>query len=263
MHPLLNIAINAAREVGPMLRRAQERLDELTTEEKNPHDFVTQMDKAAESEIIHAIQNVYPNHKILAEESGYQNNPGEITWIIDPIDGTTNFIHGIPHFAISIAIQEKDKITHGIVYDPMKEELFHASRGRGAYVNNYRIRVTSVKNLEQALLGTGFPIRQKNQLANYLKTFEAIFTQCAGIRRAGAAALDLAYVAAGRLDGFWEGALQPWDMAAGSLLIKEAGGLVTDFQGTEDFLKKGQIIAANPKLLKLLIPFMQKRSSED
>lgn len=258
MEPLLNIAITAAREVGPMLRRAQERLDEITTEEKNPHDFVTHMDKASEAKIIEIIHNVYPDHSIFAEESGKQNHKGNITWIIDPIDGTTNFIHGFPHFCISIAVQEGNKITHGVVYDPMKEELFSASRGRGAHMNNYRIRVTQAKTLTNSLMGTGFPIQQQNKLDPYLASFKEIFTQCAGIRRAGAAALDLAYVAAGRLDGFWECALKPWDMAAGSLLIKEAGGLVTDFNGTENFLEAGHIVAANPKLLKILMPLMKK-----
>ena len=258
MEPLLNIAIAAAREVGPMLRRAQERLDEITAEEKNPHDFVTQMDRAAEAKIIETIHHVYPNHSILAEESGKQSKNDAVTWIIDPIDGTTNFIHGIPHFCVAIAVQESNKITHAVVYDPMKEELFSASRGRGAHMNNYRIRVTQAKTLTHALIGTGFPIQQQDKLDTYLASFKDIFTQCAGIRRAGAAALDLAYVAAGRLDGFWECSLKPWDMAAGSLLIKEAGGLVTDFQGTENFLETGHIVAANPKLLRALIPLVKK-----
>ncbi len=258
MNPLLNIAVSAAREVGPMLRRAQERLDEITAEEKNPHDFVTSMDKASEAKIIEAIHNAYPHHGILAEESGKQGNTADVTWIIDPIDGTTNFIHGIPHFCVSIAVKEGDKITHGVVYDPMKEEIFSASRGRGAYLNNYRIRVTQSKGLTNALIGTGFPIQQHHKLDAYLASFKAIFTQCAGIRRAGAAALDLAYVAAGRLDGFWECALKPWDMAAGSLLIKEAGGLITDFNGTENFLETGHIVAANPKLFKVMLPIMKR-----
>lgn len=256
MEPMINIAISAARRAGEVIIRKLERIDTLTINEKQANDFVTEVDIQSEQIIIDTIRNAYPNHAILAEESG--EHPGEdVVWIIDPLDGTKNYCHGFPHIAISIAVQIKNKIEHGLIYDPLRQEFFTASRGRGAQLNARRIRVTQRKQLQHALLGTGFPFRDKKLLPVYLKTFESLFMQCGGVRRAGSAALDLAYVAAGRLDGFWEFGLKPWDIAAGTLMIKEAGGLVSDFQGGETYMQSGNIVAGNPKIFKHLLQVLQ------
>ena len=256
MHPILNIATRAARRAGNTITRAIERLDTIHFTEKQHNDFVSEIDQQAEREIIEEIHKAYPSHGILAEESGI--TPGdEYVWIIDPLDGTTNFLHGFPHFAISIAIQYRGRVEHGIIYDPMRQEFFTASRGAGARVNERRLRVTEKKSLEGTLLGTGFPFKQQQVLGPYLETFKAISLHAAGIRRAGSATLDLAYVAAGRLDGFWEIGLSPWDLAAGTLMIKEAGGLVGDFNGGENFMQTGNIVAGNPKIFKALLQIIQ------
>jgi len=252
MHPTLNIAIRAARSAGNIIVRSMDQIDRLNVTSKAENDFVTEIDKAAEQEIIRTLRKSFPGHAILAEESGAK--PGDdYLWIIDPLDGTTNFVHGFPQFAVSIALKHKDVIEQAVVYDPVAQELFTASRGRGAHLNDRRIRVTSRANLTGALLGTGFPFKQLEHLDEYLATFRTLLTKTAGIRRAGSAALDLAYVAAGRLDGFWELGLSPWDMAAGILLIEEAGGFVTDFNGEKGFLESGNIVAANPKLIKHML----------
>lgn len=256
MHPLINIANRAARSAGNIITRSLERLDTLKVTEKQYNDFVTEIDKKAEQVIIEAIHKVYPNHSILAEESG-KTEGNDITWIIDPLDGTTNYIHGFPHFAVSIAIQNKDRIEHGLIYDPVRQETFTASRGEGAQLNNYRLRVSNRVGLQGALLGTGFPYRDLEHMDAYLKTLRTLIPQVAGIRRAGAATLDLAYVAAGRLDGFWEFNLAPWDLAAGALLIQEAGGIVSDVDGSENFLTSGNIVAGNPKVFKALLQSIQ------
>jgi myo-inositol-1(or 4)-monophosphatase len=247
MHPMLNIAVKAARQAGNIISRYADRVDTLTVESKQMNDFVTEVDRAAEQIIIQTIQQAYPNHAILAEESGESGN-SEYVWIIDPLDGTTNFVHGFPQFAVSIALQHKKELVQAVIYDPMRNELFTASKGNGAQLDDRRIRVTPIKTLTGALLGTGFPFRQQEHLDTYLKTFKALFTDTAGIRRPGSAALDLAYVAAGRLDGFWEIGLSPWDMAAGALLITEAGGQVGDFSTGDRFLETGNIIAGNTTL---------------
>jgi myo-inositol-1(or 4)-monophosphatase len=256
-HALLNIAERAARAAGHCIMRAYERVDTLTITEKRPNDFVTEVDKQAENEIISIIHKAYPNHGILGEETG--STPGDETvWIIDPLDGTTNFLHSFPHFAVSIAVQHKNRIEHAIIYDPIRQEIFAASRGGGARVNNNkRLRVANLRTLGGALLGTGFPFREDQPFETYISTFKALAPQVAGIRRAGSATLDLAYVAAGRLDGFWEFGLGPWDLAAGSLLIKEAGGLVGDFNGTEQFMESGNIVAGNPKIFKAILQSIQ------
>lgn len=254
MHPLVNIAQQAARSAGRIIVRHIQQLDRITIDKKGQNDFVTEIDRLAETEIINTIHKAYPDHGIFAEESGkpFQQDAA-ITWIIDPLDGTTNFIHDMPHYCVSIAVQEKQTIQHGVIYDPIRDELFSASRGQGAYMNNRRLRVSKQKQLAGSLLGTGFPYSRFNNLDAYMKSLAAIIPQVAGIRRAGSAALDLAYVAAGRFDGFWELGLKPWDIAAGALLVKEAGGLITDFSGQEKYLENGDIVAANPKLLKLLL----------
>lgn len=252
MHPMLNIAIRAARQAGTIISRSVERLDTISVKTKAHNDFVSEIDFKAEQEIIDVIRKAYPNHGFLAEESGSQ--PGdEYIWIIDPLDGTTNFIHGFPQFAVSIALQHKGKLDQAVIYDPVRDELFTASRGSGAQLNNHRIRVTKRNDLEGALLGTGFPFKQQQNLDVYLKTFKALFPETAGIRRAGAASLDLAYVASGRLDGFWELGLSKWDMAAGILLIQEAGGLLSDFAGSDDYFESGNIVCAGPRVFKAML----------
>jgi len=248
MHPMLNIAVRAARSAGNIIMRYADRVDSLSVSSKARNDFVTEVDKMAEQEIIAILKKSYPDHGILAEESGLQGDASEYQWVIDPLDGTTNFVRGFPQFAVSIAFKHKGKLDQAVVYDPVRQELFTASKGSGAQLNNRKLRVTKQKDLEGALLGTGFPFRQQEYLESYMQMFKALFPDTSGIRRAGAASLDLAYVAAGRLDGFWEFGLSEWDMAAGVLLIKEAGGISTNFRGNDSYLETGNIIAGTPKI---------------
>ncbi len=257
MHPVLTIAKRAALSASRILLRHFDQLERLTVTEKRPSDFVSEADVQAEQEIIQILRKTYPNHGILAEESGEQSGQDESQWIIDPLDGTTNFLHGIPHFAISIAFRHKNRLEAGLVYDPIRQEMFTASRGEGAQINDRRIRVSGINTLENALLGTGFPFRHPRHQPAYLQFFNSLFGKCVEIRRAGAASLDLSYVAAGRLDAFWEMSLQPWDIAAGALIVQEAGGLVSDFSGGNDFMKSGHIVAGNPKVFKALLQGMQ------
>ena len=257
MQPFVNIAIEAARAAGDIIIRHLDRLDRIKISSKHNNDLVSEVDVKAEQIIIETIQKAYPSHGILAEESGYNEGQDDYTWIIDPLDGTSNYVHGLPHFAVSIAVRYKNRIEHGVVYDPVRGECFSASRGKGALLNDRRIRVNAQAQLSKSLLGTGFPFRDKALAERYFPTFQALFGKCAGVRRAGAAALDLAYVASGRLDGFWEFNLQPWDIAAGSLIIKEAGGLVGDFAGGESYMKTGNIVAGNPKIFKALLQTLQ------
>ena len=252
--PIINIAVQAARAAGNIIIRASDRLDKIQISEKQPRDYVTEVDQNAEREIINIIRKAHPTHAILGEESGELDGNDDYLWIIDPLDGTRNFIHGFPHFAVSIAFCLKGKIEHGVIYDPVRQELFTASRGKGARLNDHRIRVSKRAQLEDCLLGTGFPHRYSEaHQAAYVESLQSIIPICGDIRRAGAAVLDLAYVASGRLDGFWELKLHPWDIAAGSLMIKEAGGIVCDTEGGDDYMKTGNIIAGNPKILKLLL----------
>lgn len=246
--PLLNIAVKAARAAGRIILRHAGHVDSLTIRSKEANDFVSEVDHAAEQEIVRIIRRAYPSHAILAEEGGA--TPGdEYEWIIDPLDGTTNFLHGFPQFAVSIAVRRRDRIDHAVVYDPIKEELFSATRGGSATLNGRRIRVTQPKDLSGALLGTGIPFRKDQDLELFIATLRALLPETAGVRRAGSAALDLAYLAAGRLDGFWEIGLKPWDMAAGILLIEEAGGMFGDLRdGRADCMKTGNILAAPPKV---------------
>jgi myo-inositol-1(or 4)-monophosphatase len=251
---MMNIAVRAAREAGSIIARNADQIDTLTINEKAENDFVSEVDRRAEQAIIRTLHKAYPDHAILAEESGtHEGNDYE--WIIDPLDGTTNFVHGFPHFAVSIALRHKNRLEQAVVYDPMREELFTASRGSGAQLNGKRIRVTERRGLEGALLGTGIPFREEHMvyMAPYLQMMQALIPGSAGIRRAGSAALDLAYVAAGRLDGFWEIGLNPWDMAAGVLLIEEAGGLISDLTGKASHLQSGDVVAANPRLFKAML----------
>ena len=255
--PILNIAIEAARTAGNIIARAMQRLDTIKISEKRPNDYVTEVDRRVEQEIISIIKKAYPSHGILGDETGHQ--PGDdYQWIIDPIDGTRNFIHGFPHFAVSIAVSYKNKLEHGVIYDPVLQELFTASRGKGAHLNDHRIRVSTRKQLEDCLLGTGFAYRHQDK-ENIVPTkmLQAILPSCGDIRRAGAATLDLAYVACGRLDGFWEMGLQLWDIAAGILLIKEAGGIVCDPLGSESYLNTGNVVTANPVIIRQLLKMIR------
>lgn len=253
MQPLLNIAITAARLAGDIIIRHIEQIDRIKITAKSSDEYFSEVDVKAEQAIISTIHKAYPDHGIIAEESGVQNEDAESVWIIDPLDGTTNYLHGFPSFSVSIAHKVKNRIEHAVVYDPLRHECFSASRGCGAQLNDRRIRVSKQTQLEAALLGTGFPFRNTALAKRYLPTFEALIGKCAGVRRTGSAALDLAYVASGRLDGLWEFGLRPWDISAGSLLIKEAGGLVSDLQGGEEYLKQGDIVAGTPKVFKALL----------
>ena len=248
--PPITIAVNAARRAGSVILRGLNRLDSLNIATKGRNDFVSEIDQQAEESIVSTLRRSYPEDGILGEESGERaGKPGnQYQWIIDPLDGTTNFLHGFPQFSISIARTFRGQLEHGVVFDPLRDEMFTASRGGGAQLNNSRIRVSKALRLEQALLGTGFPYREIDDIDGYLAMLKVMLSRSQGVRRPGSAALDLAYVAAGRLDGFWEANLQPWDMAAGCLLIREAGGLVGDFGGGENHLKSGNIVTANPKL---------------
>ncbi|MDX1610141.1 MAG: inositol-1-monophosphatase [Halofilum sp. (in: g-proteobacteria)] len=248
MHPMLNIAVRAARGAGEIIMRRLERLDTVAVETKQRNDYVSEVDHEAEARIIDTLRRSYPDHGILAEESGEQKGDGEHLWIIDPLDGTTNFLHGLPHFAVSIALAHRGRLEQGVIYDPVRQELFTASRGSGAELNNRRIRVSNRRSLEGALLATGFPYRDDQPGEAYMDMLREFMTRTAGIRRPGSAALDLAYLAAGRVDGFWEFGLSRWDIAAGALLVREAGGIVGDLDGGDDYLASGNVIAANPKV---------------
>jgi len=252
MQPLLNIGMRAARRAGDLIVKSLSRLDSLKVDSKGRNDFVSEIDRKSEADIIATIRRSYPQHAILAEESG-RSGTDEYVWIIDPLDGTTNFLHGFPVFAVSIAVEHRGRLQHAVVYDPMRQEFFTASRGDGAQLEGKKIRVSSQRTLEGSLIGTGLPFRANAAYVDeYLAMLKTIMSTAAGVRRPGAAALDLAYVAAGRLDGFWEFGLSPWDTAAGTLLIQEAGGRVGTPSGAEYALGPN-IIAGNPKVYEELI----------
>lgn len=254
MHPMLNIAIRASRVAGKVIVRAFEQLDKVEIESKGKNDFVTNVDIASEEAIIETIRKSYPDHTIIGEESGLlKGKDDDFQWIIDPLDGTTNFVKGIPHFAVSIALKVKGKLDQAVIYDPIRGELFTASRGKGAQLNNFRIRVKQHKELNGTILATGFPFKHKQHTDAYLNMFKSLFGKTADMRRGGSAALDLAYVAAGRVDGYFEIGLKPWDTAAGELLVIEAGGLVTDFTGGHNHTVSGNIVAASPRLAKEIL----------
>ena len=257
MHPMLNTAVKAARRAGNIVIRATRNLDVVAVREKAVNDFVSEVDHEAERAIISTLREAYPGHAILAEESG-ASGTSEFTWIIDPLDGTTNFIHGFPQYCIAIALEHRGVITQAVIYDPAKNDLFTASRGRGAFLNDTRIRVSKRQNLKSALVGTGFPYNQLEHLDAYLGMQRDVMKGSCAVRRAGSAVLDLAYVAAGRLDAFWQFGLARWDMAAGSLVVTEAGGLVGDLEGNEGYMENGAIVAGNPKvfgeMVRLLAP---------
>ena len=256
MQPMLNIAVRAARSAGEIILRSADKASHLAVDSKGKNDFATEIDRLAEKEIISIIKAAYPEHSILAEESG-EHAGNDFVWVIDPLDGTTNFIHGFPQYAVSIALKYKGRIEIGVVYDPLREELFTAKRGGGAMLNNRRLRVTGLTSMKGALIGTGFPFKVPQHLDAYLNMFRAITIDSAGIRRAGSAALDLAYLAAGRLDAFWEIELKEWDMAAGILLVKEAGGVATDFSFNDNYLTSGNLIAGSPRMHQLMYQLIE------
>ncbi|WJG08430.1 inositol-1-monophosphatase [Aliiglaciecola sp. LCG003] len=257
MHPMLNIAVRAARAAGNVITRGFENRGDLLTEKKGENDFVTKIDKEAEFTIINKIQQSYPDHSFIGEEGGLVKGDEDYKWIIDPLDGTTNFIKGIPHFAVSIALMHKGRIDQAVVFDPIRGELFTASKGGGAQLNGFRIRASNARDLNNTVLATAFPFKAKDDAEQAIQRFSNIFKQCGDIRRGGSAALDLAYVAAGRFDGYWERGLQPWDVAAGELLVRESGGLVTDFSGGNDPLYKGEIVAGNPRVVQALVKHLK------
>jgi myo-inositol-1(or 4)-monophosphatase len=254
--PMLNTAVRAARSAGDLILRSADKVGQLHIDQKGRNDYASEVDRMAEREIINILKTAYPDHAILAEESGAQEG-NDYVWIIDPLDGTTNFLHGFPQYAVSIALKHKGKLEVGVIYDPLRDELFTAKRGGGAMLNNRKLRVTQPNSLKGALLGTGFPFKTDQHLDAYTGMFRSLTTECAGIRRAGAAALDLAYVAAGRLDGFWEIGVMEWDIAAGVLLIKEAGGVVTDFSFNDNYLESGNVIAGSPKMHQLMYALIE------
>ncbi len=260
MHPMLNTAIKAARRGATIINRASFDLDRIEATEKQHNDFVSDVDKAAEAAIIEVLTTAYPKHAILAEESGTSANfseNSEFVWIIDPLDGTTNFLHGFPQYCVSIALQHNGVITQAVIFDPTRNELFAATKGAGAFLNDKRIRVTKRDKLADALIGTGFPFRNAAEIDNYIPMFKAMSGKCQGLRRPGSAALDLAYVAMGRLDGFFEKGLKPWDIAAGALIVTESGGITGTFSGESDYLYKGDVISATPKVFAQMISILK------
>jgi myo-inositol-1(or 4)-monophosphatase len=277
MHPMLTVALKAARRAGRIITRAAIDIEAIKVGRKQQNDFVTEVDHASEQVIVETLLTAYPDHAILAEESGLSVGPkaprtppadldpagrerwvreAEHVWIIDPLDGTTNFIHGLPQYAVSIALMERGAITQALVYDPNRDELFTATKGRGAFLNDRRIRVSRRTKLEESLIGTGFPFRQIADVDRYLRIMRAFMEKTAGVRRPGAAALDLAYVACGRYDGFFELGLAPWDVAAGALLVAEAGGLIGDFRGEPNHLFGPEVVAASPRVFGAMLPVL-------
>ena len=262
MNPTTNIAVRAARQAGSVIMRSFGRLDTLTVAEKQANDFVSEVDRNAEQAIIDTIRRAYPGHAILAEESGTQGK-NEFEWVIDPLDGTTNYLHGFPQFAVSIALRFRGRLEGGVVYDPVRDEMYTAERGNGALLNDRRLRVTEHKTLKGALLGTGIPFRDQRHIDAYLGMLKTLTQETAGIRRPGSAALDFAYVAAGRTDGFWELGLSVWDFAAGALLVQEAGGVVSDIGGGSRHLETGNVIAANVRLHRAMVDAIRPHLTEN
>lgn len=261
-HPMLNVAVKAARAAGAIINRAALDVEAVRVSQKQVNDFVTEVDHASEQAIIETLLGAYPQHGIWAEESGRQHGrpDADHVWVIDPLDGTTNFIHGFPVYCISIALLVKGRVEQAVIYDPTRNDLFTATRGRGAFLNDRRIRVSKRTQLKDSLISTGFPFRPGDNFNVYLRMMADVMQRTAGLRRPGAAALDLAYVAAGWSDGFFETGLSPWDVAAGSLLITEAGGLVGNFTGEADFLEQRECVAGNPKVYAQLVSLLRKYS---
>ncbi|NND44926.1 MAG: inositol monophosphatase [Xanthomonadales bacterium] len=257
-HPVMNVAIGAAEKAGETMRRQLQNVSTIPVTRKARNDYVSDVDRACEAEIVREIKRFYPEHAILAEESGASGD-SDYRWIIDPLDGTSNYLHGIPHFAVSIAVQHKGKTEQAVVFDPMRDELFTAQRGGGAFLNKQRIRVTQRISLEGAVLATAFPFRQRQHMKTYMNIFNRVWEQAEDFRRAGTASLDLAYVACGRVDAFFELGLKPWDVAAGALLVREAGGVVGDFAGNDDVENRDSVIAAPYKIMTELRRIIEPR----
>lgn len=263
MHPMLNIAIRAARKAGNHIAKSLENADKIESFQKGSNDFVTNVDKEAEALIIATIQSSYPEHCIIAEEGGLiEGKDKDVQWIIDPLDGTNNFVKGIPHFAVSIAVRMNGRTEVACVYDPMLNELFTAQRGSGAQLNNGRIRVKPLKDLQGAILATGFPFKQKQHSESYLKIISSLFVECADFRRTGSAALDLCYLAANRVDGYFELGLKPWDMAAGELIAREAGAILTDFAGGTNYMQSGNIVGSSPRGVKAILQHIRENGND-
>ena len=256
---MLNTAVKAARKAGGIITRASSDLDKLTIRRKQQNDFVTEVDSAAEDAIISVLKEAYPDHGFLAEESGYHDKDAEYLWIIDPLDGTTNFLHGLPQYCVSIGLAHKGVMAQAVVYDPNRNELFTATKGVGAYLNDRRIRVSKLDKLDGALVGTGFPFKVMDNVDDYLRMLKNVMKVTSGVRRPGAAALDLAWVAAGRMDAFWEMGLSPWDMAAGALLVREAGGLMGDLDGEDKYMDSGRVLATNGKLFSAMLQLLKQK----
>lgn len=263
MHPMLNIAIRAARKAGNHIAKSLENAEKIESSQKGTNDFVTNVDKEAETIIIETIKSSYPEHCIVAEESGLiEGKDKGVQWIIDPLDGTTNFVKGFPHFSVSIAVRMNGKTEVACVYDPMLNELFTAQRGSGAQLNNARIRVNQLKDLNGTVLATGFPFKQKQHSESYLKIVSALFVECADFRRTGSAALDLCYLAAGRVDGFFELGLKPWDMAAGELIAREAGAIMTDFAGGTGYMDSGNVVGSSARGVKAILKHIRENGND-
>jgi myo-inositol-1(or 4)-monophosphatase len=268
MHPTLTIAVRAARRAGRIITRAAEDLDHIKVDRKQANDFVTEVDRQSEQAIIETLIDAFPHHSFMGEETGATHGKpyetpeqADFLWIIDPLDGTTNFIHGMPQYAVSIALMERGQLTQALVYDPNRDELFAATRGRGAFLNDRRIRVSKRTKLDETVIGTGFPYRRMDALDQYMEHFKLLTQRCAGIRRPGAAALDLAYVASGRYDGFFEIGLKPWDVAAGALLVIEAGGMIGNFSNEPDYVFNEEVIAASPKIYEAMMKLIGHKKS--
>ena len=263
MHPMLSVAVKAARQAGDIINFAARDLGQLKIQTKTYNDFVSEVDHAAEKAIIDTLKHAYPDHGFLGEESGDTNKDAENIWIIDPLDGTTNFLHNFPQYCVSIALQQKGVLTQAVIYDPVRNDLFTATKGRGAFLNDKRIRVSSRTKLQQSLIATGFPFRDFAHLDTYMAMLKDMIKKTVGIRRPGSAALDLAYVAVGWVDGFFEINLSTWDIAAGGLLVQEAGGIVGDFEGNESWLKTGNIVAANSKVFAQMLQTLSPHLTEN
>lgn len=263
MHPMLTNAVKAARRAGTIINRASQDVGSIKVHSKNYNDFVSEVDHAAERAIIKTLQEAYPDHGFIGEESGDDRTDAEHVWIIDPLDGTTNFLHGYEQYSVSIALMSRGHLEQAVVYDPSRNDLFTATRGRGAFLNDKRIRVSNRAKLQSAMIGTGFPFRDFKHLDTYLDMFKDMIKNTAGLRRPGSAALDLAYVAAGWFDGFWEIGLSKWDIAAGALLVQEAGGIVGDFEGNETWINTGNIVAGNPKVFSQMLQVLTPHLTDD
>ncbi len=263
MHPIVNIGVRAARRAGDLIVRHINQLDAIKVDSKGRNDFVSEVDRMAEQDIIQTVRRSYPDHAFLAEESGASGD-AEYVWIIDPLDGTTNFLHGFPVFCVSIAVMHRGRLEHGVIFDPLRNELFTASRGTGASVDGRKMRVSDTRLMEKSLIGTGYPYKPESDwLDAYMDMLKSAIRETSGVRRPGAAALDLAYVAAGRLDGFWEIGLNIWDIAAGALMIQECGGIVTDLAGRDGWQQSGNVVAGNPKIHEALLKLIEPHLTQD